>query len=56
MERTRAITVRLEPRFCTVGVKGTREAYNVPWGAVLDLGRKIGLREKIAARNAARGR
>jgi hypothetical protein len=49
-ERTRPITVTLFPHYVAMSLKGTREFYAVPWGAVLDLGRKIEAREKLAAR------
>jgi hypothetical protein len=50
LERTRAITVTLFPHYAGVSIKGTREFYPVPYGAILDLGRKIDAREKMAQR------
>lgn len=49
-DRLKPITVTLYPFFCSVRVKGSREAFAVPWDAILDLGRKIDAREKLAAR------
>lgn len=56
IERCRPITVTLLAHFACMGVKGTRERYLVPWGAVLDLGRKFAMREKMAARVEERRR
>jgi hypothetical protein len=49
-DRLRPITVTLHPHFASMRVKGAREAYAVPWDAILDLGRKLDAREKLAAR------
>jgi hypothetical protein len=52
-DRTRPIIVELFPFYCGVRVFGTREFYAVPWDAILDLGRKLDAREKLAAKRGA---
>lgn len=47
-DRCRLICIELFPFYCEVRVKGTREVHCVPWDAVLDLGRKIDARDKLA--------
>lgn len=55
-DRTRAVTVTLHPYYCVMGLKGTRQSYEVPWLAIFDLARKLAAREAIAVRVAARKR
>jgi len=43
-ERTDAIVVELHPRWLSVRLKGSREALNVDYGAILKLGRKLAYR------------
>jgi hypothetical protein len=52
-DRCRPICIELFPFYLGIRVKGQREFYAVPWEAVLDLGRKIDAREKLAARKGA---
>lgn len=40
-DRSDAIMVELHPKYLAVRIKGRREVYNVPYDAILDLGRKI---------------
>jgi hypothetical protein len=46
LERTAPIVVTLHPRYIEVRLKGTRmeDAVNVPYDAVLSLGRKMRMR------------
>lgn len=53
VDRKRAICVELFPFYCGVTVKGKREFHAVPWEAILDLGRKLDARDKLAKRGAA---
>jgi hypothetical protein len=39
-ERTRPIVIVLHPRYLTVRLKGTREAYNLDYELLLALGRR----------------
>jgi hypothetical protein len=39
MDRLRWITIQLHPRYCRIGIKNTREGYNVPWDLILDRAR-----------------
>jgi hypothetical protein len=39
MDRLRSITIELHPRYCRIGIKNTREAYDVPWDLILDRAR-----------------
>lgn len=39
-ERTRPLVIVLHPRYLTVRVKGTREAYNLDYELLLALGRR----------------
>ena len=52
-ERGRSICVELFPFYCGVRLKGQREFVAVPWEAILDLGRKIDARQKLAQRKGA---
>ena len=52
-DRLRPIIVELFPFYCGVRPCGTREFYAVPWDVILDLGRKIDAREKLAQRKRA---
>jgi hypothetical protein len=52
-DRMRPIIVELFPFYVGVRVKGTREFHAVPWDAILDLGRKLDAREKLAAKRGA---
>lgn len=52
-DRLRPIVVELFPFYCGVRVGGTREFYAVPWDAILDLGRKMDARDKLAQRARA---
>jgi len=53
LDRRRPIVVDLFPFYVGVRVKGTREFYSIPWDCILDLGRKIDARQKLAARKGA---
>jgi hypothetical protein len=47
-ERSSALIVSLHPRYLTVRLKGAREALDVPYGAILDLGRKMAYKRKAS--------
>jgi hypothetical protein len=51
-ERLRPLVVELHPHYLAIRVKGTHERVTVNYGAVLDLGRKLDARERMAARQA----
>ena len=46
-ERTSALIITLHPRYLVVHLKGQQEALNVPYGAILDLGRKMAYRRVL---------
>jgi hypothetical protein len=43
-ERTDALIVALHPRYLSIRLKGHKEAVDVPYAAILDLGRKLAYR------------
>jgi len=47
-ERSSAIVVSLHPRYLTIHLKGARESLDVPYGAILDLGRKMAYKRKAS--------
>lgn len=52
-DRRRPIVAELMPFYLRMRVKGTREFYDVDWAAVLDLGRKLDARAKLALKKGA---
>lgn len=46
-ERTDALVVSLYPRYLSIRLKGRREAVDVDYDAILDLGRKLAYRKGL---------
>jgi hypothetical protein len=45
-ERTDALIVALHPRYLSIRLKGHRDSVDVPYDAILDLGRRIEARSR----------
>lgn len=54
LDRLRPITVELHPRFLSIGIKGTREHYTMPWDMLLDRARFHDARQKLAEKQKRR--
>ena len=47
-ERSSALIVALHPKYLSIRLKGHSEAVNVDYGAILDLGRKLGYKRQAS--------